>query len=57
VAAVRGLPGFPLETRTRVSVLGETQETVATVTSIRVGPQPASLFDVPGGWRVEIEKP
>ncbi len=57
VAAVRELPGFPLETRTRVSVLGETQETVATVTSIRVGPQPASLFEVPAGWRVEAEKP
>jgi len=57
VAAVRELPGFPLETRTRVSVLGQTQETVATVTSIRVGPQPASLFDVPAGWRVEAEKP
>jgi hypothetical protein len=57
VAAVRELPGFPLETRTRVSVLGETQETVATVTAVRVGPQPASLFDVPEGWRVEREKP
>jgi hypothetical protein len=57
VAAVRELPGFPLETRTRVSVLGETQETVATVTSIRVGPQPPSLFEVPAGWRVETEKP
>jgi len=57
VAAVRDLPGFPLETRTRVSVLGETQETVATVTVVRVGPQPASLFDVPAGWRVESEKP
>lgn len=57
VAAVRELPGFPLETRTRVSVLGETQETVATVTSIEVGPQPASLFEVPAGWRVEKEKP
>jgi hypothetical protein len=57
VAAVRELPGFPLETRARVSVLGETQETVATVTTIRVGPQPASLFEVPPGWRLEAEKP
>ena len=54
---MRELPGFPLETRTRVSVLGETQETVATVTAIRVGPQPAELFEVPAGWRVETEKP
>ena len=57
VAAIRDLPGFPLETRTRVSVLGETQETIATVTTIRVGPQPAGLFEVPAGWRVESEKP
>ena len=53
MAAIRELPGFPLETRTRVSVLGETQETIATVTTIRVGPQPAELFEVPAGWRVE----
>lgn len=51
VAAIRELPGFPLETRTRVSVLGETQETLSTVTTIRVGPQPRELFDVPAGWR------
>ncbi|HSD28421.1 MAG TPA: DUF4412 domain-containing protein [Vicinamibacteria bacterium] len=57
VSAVRDLPGFPLETRTRVAVLGETQETVATVTKIRVGPQPEALFEVPAGWRVEVEKP
>lgn len=57
VAAIRELPGFPLETRTRVSVLGETQETVATVTTIRVGPLSPELFEVPAGWRVESEKP
>ena len=57
MAAIRELPGFPLETRTRVSVLGETQETIATVTAIRVGPQPAERFEVPAGWRVEHEKP
>ena len=57
VAAVRELPGFPLETRTRVSVLGETQETIATVTTIRVGPQPAALFEVPPGFRLEKENP
>jgi hypothetical protein len=57
VAAVRELPGFPLETRTRVSVLGEPQETIATVTTLRVGPQPAERFEVPAGWRVEQEKP
>ena len=57
VAAIRELPGFPLETRTRVSVLGETQETLSTVTKIRVGPQPESLFEVPSGWRVEPSAP
>jgi hypothetical protein len=55
VAAVRALPGFPLETRMRVSVLGEVQETVSTVTAIRVAAPPASLFDVPAGWRVVRE--
>lgn len=53
VAAVRELPGFPLETRTRVSVLGEVQETVSTVTKVRLGPQPAELFEVPPGYRLE----
>ncbi len=57
VAAIRELPGFPLETRTRVSVLGETQETISTVTSIRLGPQPAELFEVPQGFRVEKAAP
>jgi hypothetical protein len=57
LTAIRELPGFPLETRTRLSVLGEAQETIATVTAIRVGPQPAALFEVPAGWRVEREKP
>jgi hypothetical protein len=57
LAAIRELPGFPLETRTRVSVLGEAQETVATVTKVRVGPQPAELFEVPAGWRVTPRQP
>jgi hypothetical protein len=57
VAAVRALPGFPLETRMRVSVLGEVQETVSTVTAIRVAAPPDSLFDVPAGWRVVRETP
>jgi len=57
VSAIRDLPGFPLETRTRVSVLGETQETVATVTLVRVGPQPAERFEVPAGFRLERETP
>jgi hypothetical protein len=55
VSAVRALPGFPLETRMRVSVLGEMQETVSTVTAIRVAAQPESLFDVPRGWKLVRE--
>lgn len=55
VSAVRALPGFPLETRMRVSVLGEVQETLSTVTAIRVAVLPDSLFDVPAGWRVVRE--
>jgi hypothetical protein len=57
VAAIRELGGLPLETRTRVSVLGETQETLATVTTVRVGPQPTELFEVPQGYRLERLEP
>jgi hypothetical protein len=55
LAGVRALPGFPLRTHTRVEALGELRETVSTVTTIRVGPQPDELFEVPAGWRVESE--
>jgi hypothetical protein len=57
LAQIRALPGFPLQTRTRVEVLGEIRETVSTVTTIDVGPQPRDLFEVPAGWRVEAETP
>lgn len=57
VDALRALPGFPLETRVRVSVLGEPQETVSTVTLVRVGPQPAERFEVPAGWSVVEPQP
>ena len=57
LAHIRALAGFPLQTRTRVDVLGEIRETVSTVTAIDVGPQPGALFEVPAGWRVEIETP
>jgi hypothetical protein len=53
---VRALPGFPLETRSRVSVMGETQETVTTVTKVTLGPLPASLFEIPTGWEVVKEE-
>jgi len=57
LVAIRALPGFPLETHTRVDVFGEVEETVSTVTAIEVGPQPAALFEVPEGFRLEGEDP
>jgi hypothetical protein len=57
VDAVRALPGFPLETRVRVSVLGEPRETVSTVTVIRAEAVPAERFEVPAGWRLVDERP
>jgi hypothetical protein len=54
---IRALPGFPLQTRTRVEALGEVRETVSTVTLIEVGPQPDERFEVPEGWRVVPEPP
>lgn len=51
--AIRDLPGFPLETRSRVTVLGHVHETLATITEVKLGPLPASLFEVPAGYRVE----
>jgi hypothetical protein len=49
------LPGFPLETRSRVTVLGEVHETRSTVTRIETGPQPAALFEPPPGYRIVPE--
>ena len=52
---IRKLPGLPLETRSRVSVLGVDHETVSSVTRLEVGPQPAERFEPPAGWRVLSE--
>lgn len=49
---VRTLRGFPLQTRSRVDVLGEVHETISTVTRVTVGPQKAALFEPPAGYRV-----
>lgn len=59
LAEVRKLRGFPLETRSRVTVLDRLQETVSTITRVQVGPQPRALFEVPAGYRVvaEAEEP
>lgn len=54
---IRRLPGFPLETRSRVIVLGKVHETVSTVTNVRVGPQPAALFEPPPGYHVVADEP
>jgi len=54
---IRALPGFPLQTHTRVEALGELRETVSTVTVVEVGPQPEERFEVPEGWRVLAEAP
>ena len=54
--AVRALPGFPLETRLRVSVLGTPQETISTITALRVLAIPAERFEVPPGWRTVKER-
>jgi len=52
---IRRLPGFPLETRSQVTVLGEVHETRATVTRVETGPQPASLFEPPSGYQLVSE--
>jgi Domain of unknown function (DUF4412) len=57
LAEMRKLPGFPLESRARVSVRGQTLETVSTITKVLVGPNPRALFEPPAGWRVEREAP
>lgn len=54
---VRKLPGFPLETRSRVTVMEKVHETRSTVTKVKVGPQPASLFEVPRDYQVRAEEP
>ena len=55
LAEIRRLPGFPLETRAKVSVLDQVQDTVSTITAIHVGAPPPALFEVPAGWRVVSE--
>ena len=54
---VRKLKGFPLQTRSRVTVLDRVHETLSTITTVRVGPQPPGLFEVPAGWRVVADTP
>jgi hypothetical protein len=53
VEELRKLPGFPLETRSRVTVLGEVQETLSTITRVKAGPAERRLFEPPSGYRLE----
>jgi hypothetical protein len=53
---IRRLPGFPLQSRSRITVMGKTHETLATVTRVRVGPHAASLFEPPAGYRMVDEE-
>jgi hypothetical protein len=55
VDALRALKGFPLETRSRVMVLGQPQETRTTVTRVVVGTLSPSLFEVPKGYALVEE--
>jgi len=54
---IRRLPGFPLQTRSQVEVMGEVQETLSTVTKVSLGPFAAGLFELPPGYRLESEEP
>ncbi len=53
---IKRLPGFPLETRSRVTVLGQIHETLSTVTKVKVGPHPPCLFAPPPGFRIMAEE-
>lgn len=55
IAELRKLPGFPLEMRSRVNVLGEIHETVSSVANVKVGPLADALFVPPAGWEVVPE--
>jgi hypothetical protein len=60
LAEVRRLTGFPMLTRTRLQIAGGMQETLATVTTVRVGPIPDERFAPPPDFeRVEgpVEPP
>jgi hypothetical protein len=48
---IEKLPGFPLQTASRLTIGGRTYETRGTITRITVGPLSPALFDVPAGYR------
>lgn len=49
---IRKLPGFPMQTRSRVRVLGHVQETLSTVTLLELRPMHASLFEPPPDYEL-----
>jgi Domain of unknown function (DUF4412) len=57
MSELRRLPGFPLQTRSRVTVLGEEHQTVSTVTKVKVGPLAPALFERPREYRLQAEPP
>jgi len=56
LSEVQKLPGFPLETRSRITVLGQVTETLSTVTKVMLGRHRADLFELPQGYRLVQEK-
>jgi len=52
---MRRLPGFPLLTRSRVTVMGTEHETVSTVTKVEVKPLAPALFERPADYRLQAE--
>lgn len=52
---LRKLPGFPLEMRSSVNVMGEVHETVSSVANVKVGPLADALFAPPAGWTIVPE--
>lgn len=54
---LKRIPGFPLQTRARVNILGQVQETLTTVSRVRVAPLPAVLFELPSGYALTTEPP
>jgi hypothetical protein len=52
---LRKLSGFPMETSSRVVVEGRVYTTRAAVTSVKVGPVEAALFEVPASFKIEDE--
>ncbi len=53
MAELKAIRGFPLETRSRINILGDIQESLTTISRVRVEPIPASMFDVPKGYAIE----